>query len=293
MATMTAPTPTDNVRTRRTYTFNRPVGPLVVDVWEAAQPGGASPILLIHGWGGTGSYWEETARKLSATNQVIVPDLPGTGRSQPVTTAQDMFDQVETLAFILDELDLQRVQVVGHSMGGAMALLLTEARPDYIERNILTSLTFFRTLEQERIYRAVMRGFQLTIRFRPDWLASVPGVSNMMARNYFYRIPEDKAALKQGLLDYLQLDGATAMACARNATDPRIKEAGIQAQAPTLLIACRQDKMMPLENVDYTADLIPHCDVRWIEDCGHLPMVEKHDEFMDILYTFLSLGQDA
>jgi len=287
MATMTAPS--QQTRTRSTYTFSRPQGPLVVDVWDAAEPTGASPILLIHGWGGTGSYWEETARKLSATNQVIVPDLPGTGRSQPVKPAQNMFDQVDTLAFILDELELDRVQVVGHSMGGAMSLLLTDIRPTRIERIVLTSLTFFRTVEQERIYRAVMRGFQVSIRFRPDWLAAVPGVSNMMARHYFHQVPADKDVLKQGLLAYLQLDGATAMACARNATDPRIKEAGVNAQAPTLLIACRQDKMMPLENVDYTADLIPNCAVQWIEDCGHLPMVEKHDEYMGILHAFLDL----
>jgi len=290
MATLTSlPRNKAEARTKRTYTLALNIGPVVVDVWEAAEPSGATPILLIHGWGGTGSYWEETARKLSATTRVIVPDLPGTGRSQPVKSSQDMFDQVKTLALILDELQLDRVQVVGHSMGSAMALLLAELKPDRIERVILTSLTFFRTLAQERIYKNVMRGFQVTIRFRPNWLASVPGVSNMMARSYFYRVPEDQAVLKRGLLDYLTLDAATAMACARNATDPRIKEAGMSLQAPTLLVVCREDKMMPLENVTYTADLIPNCEIRWIEQCGHLPMVEKHMEYMTIITDFLVL----
>lgn len=44
----------------------------MVDVWPARAANGSSPILLIHGWGGSGSYWEDTARRLSATTKVIV-----------------------------------------------------------------------------------------------------------------------------------------------------------------------------------------------------------------------------
>ncbi len=46
---------------------------------------------------------------------------------------------------------------------------------------------------------------------------------------------------------------------------------------------------MPLENVDYTAKRIPNCRVRWIDKCGHLPMVEKPAQYMAILNNFLEL----
>ena len=58
---------------------------------------------------------------------------------------------------------------------------------------------------------------------------------------------------------------------------------------PVMLIAPRQDAMMPMENVDFTADVIPNCEVRWIEECGHIPMIEKTDEFLSILSGFLHL----
>ncbi len=274
---------------KQSLTLARHYGPLVVDRWAARRVTQALPILLIHGWGNSGSYWARTAYDLAATTQVIVPDLPGTGRSQPLRQPQDLFDQVATLAAILDELGVERVQVVGHSMGGAMALLLADALPDRVERLVLTSTCFFLSERQKQIYESIMQFTFQVMRFRPRWLADLPGLPQLMATRYFYRVPTDKELLRDGLLDYLQLDLATAVACATNAADPTIPEAGTRLQMPTLLVACRQDQVMPVENVDYTAALIPNCTVRWIDECGHLPMVEKPVEYLEILHSFLQL----
>jgi pimeloyl-ACP methyl ester carboxylesterase len=276
-------------RTRQTYAFERDYGPLVVDVWTASAPSGATPVLLVHGWGGTGSYWRSTAFALSETVDVIVPDLPGTGRSQPVSIARRMHDQVDALRDVLDSLDYERVQVIGHSMGGAMALLLADAEPERVESIVLTSVSFFMTPEQEQVYRKVMQVYRVTMQLRPDWLASMPLLPRMLAHQYFYRVPDNPRLLRQGLQDYLQIDAATAVACADDATDPAIPEAGARVGVPVLLVACRQDRVMPPENVDYTAEIIPQCEVRWIEECGHMPMIEKADEYMGILHGFMTL----
>jgi pimeloyl-ACP methyl ester carboxylesterase len=276
-------------RVKQTFVFDREAGPLFVDRWQGMNSADAAPVLLIHGWGGTGSYWREMAVALSETVPVIVPDLPGTGRSQPVNTAQDIYDQVETLGFLLEAMQLERVQVVGHSMGGAMAVLLTAAHPERVERLVLTAMTFFMTQAQVDLYHRIMGMFRLSMRFRPEWLVDVPGMSRMMATHYFHRIPNNPAVLRQGLRDYLQLERSTALACASNATDDSIRQAGALVDVPTLLIASRQDQMMPLENVDFTAEIIGDCQVRWIEECGHLPMVEKPDEYLSLLRGFLQL----
>ncbi|NJN92581.1 MAG: alpha/beta hydrolase [Anaerolineales bacterium] len=274
---------------KQTVTLNRPQGPLVVDVWPARTPGAVTPVLLIHGWGGTGSYWQSTARSLSQTARVYVPDLPGTGRSQPVWPAQDMFAQVASLNSMLDAFGLDKVQVVGHSMGAAMAVLLADLAPERVERLALTSMCFFLNKQQMELYTSIMSFIQLGMRVRYEWMASLPGLPQMIATRYFYRIPRDKALLRQGFLDYLQLDFDTAVACANNATDPRIEAAGAQIKVPTILIPCRQDQVMPLENVEYSAQRIPDCQVRWIDQCGHLPMVEKPAQYMAILHNFLKL----
>lgn len=281
------------VREWATMTLRRPFGPLVLDVWEprtqAKAAKDAAPVLLIHGWGGTGSYWRETARYLSETVQVIVPDLPGTGRSQPVNWPQNMFNQVDTLVHIVDLLGLERVQVVGHSMGGAMAVLLADARPQQVERLVLTSLCFFMSEAQETLYKTAMGIFKLAMSFRPGWLAQVPIVPQLVASRYFYRVPRDNDLLRQGLRDYLELDGPTAAACADDAPNPSITEAGTRIQVPTLLIACRQDQVMPVQNVDFTLKTIPGSQVRWMDKCGHMPMVEKPQEYFALLHEFLRL----
>lgn len=286
---MSTATTTPPKTRKHTYTFTGKHSPLVVDVWEPTYPSGETPVLLIHGWGGSGSYWRQTAADLSETVRVIVPDLPGTGRSQPVDAPQGMFDQVASIMDVLDLLALDRVQVVGHSMGGGMALLLADEQPERVERIVLTSLTFFMTQQQIRVYRTVMQVFKVTMHFRPSWLVDVPYMTHMMGRQYFYKMPKNQALLREGLMEYLRLDGGTAATCANDATTPRIPEAGGQVQVPVLLVACRHDNMMPIENIDYTADIIPDCDVRWIEDCGHMPMIEKHDEYMLLLREFLRL----
>ena len=289
---------------QRTLTLARPHGPLVVDIWEprsfasAAQPtqDASTPsskdvpaILLIHGWGNAGGYWRSTAQQLAATARVIVPDLPGTGRSLPVAPPQTMFDQVATLVDLLDILAVERVQVVGHSMGGAMALLLADARPAQIERLVLTSTCFFLNEQQQQLYRVIMQVTYLAMRFRPTWLADIPLAARLMATRYFYRVPTDDELLRQGFLDYLTLDLPTAIACADNACDPAIPAAGSRIQVPTLLVACRQDQVMPVDNINYTLQVIPNSQVQWIDQCGHLPMVEKPTEYIAILREFLRL----
>ncbi|NDJ63276.1 MAG: alpha/beta hydrolase [Chloroflexi bacterium] len=286
--TPTAP-PQPQRHSHQTLTYQRPGGPVVVDIWEPETPGAVAPVLLVHGWGGSGSYWRQTAQALAATTRVIVPDLPGTGRSQPVRGPQNMYDQVETLAWLLDALEIDRVQIVGHSMGGAMSVLLSAQRPDQVERLVLTALTFFMTKQQEAIYAQVMGFFKVMMLLRHRSFVHVPGLSQMMAQQYFHRLPDDPAVLREGLMEYLRLDRETALACAGNATDAAIREAGAQVTAPTLLIASRQDQMMPMENVDFTLDIIPDSRVRWIEACGHLPMVEKPDAYLALLRDFLVL----
>lgn len=287
MATIAA-TP-QTTTTKRTLTFQREIGPLVVDAWEAAEPSGAAPIVLVHGWGGTGSYWESTAVQLAATVPVYVPDMPGTGRSQPVTSAQDLDAQVQTLIDLLDLLGLERVQFVGHSMGSAMALLATVAVPERVERLVLTSLAFFMTQAQVRVYRTVMSVFKLTMPLRAPWMQKVPGMSHMMAKRYFHRLPQDKNLLQQGLRDFLELDGPTATACADDAPTEAIPAAGAKLTVPAMLICGRQDQNMPVGNVGYTAQTIPNCVVRWLDDCGHFPMLEHPAQYMTFLREFLEL----
>ncbi|MER5897277.1 alpha/beta hydrolase [Streptomyces sp. NPDC001876] len=95
-----------------------------------------SPVVLLHGLGGSAASWDPTARLLGEEWRVYALDMRGHGESDwPDEYAlEQMRDDV--LGF-LDECDLDRVGVVGHSMGGVVACLLAEEHADRVERLVL------------------------------------------------------------------------------------------------------------------------------------------------------------
>lgn len=267
-------------------------GPLVLDLWEPTRPSGEPPILLVHGWGASSSYWRLAAEALSETRRVLVPDLPGTGRSQPVAKPQGMYEQATSLRRILDALEVERVHVVGHSMGGAMGILLADWEGQRVERLVLTSLCLFTSDAERQFFKVLVRTFRVMMGLRKTPLAALSLFEKMMTSRYFYRIPPQTELVSQLYQDFLRLDGPSAIACAAGAIDPAIDLAAARVQAPTLLLVCRQDRLMPVHNVNFTANQIPRCQVHWMEGSGHLPMLERPSEYVRLLRDFLQ-GPEA
>lgn len=271
----------------QTITLQLDDGPLVADISEPSPRSERPAVLLIHGWGGSGRYWRGTIERLGDRFSFIVPDLPGVGRSMPVRRPHDMFDHVAAIEALLAHLQIERAHIVGHSMGGGIAMLLADRRPALVDRLALTAISLFRNEAERNIFSVAAEVTGLVMLFRAPWMADLPFLVQQMASRYFYRTPDDAALLRAGFLDYLRMDHGTAVASARSAASQAIPDAARRIQAPTLLIAARQDRVMPTENVDYTATVIPGCQVRWIERSGHLPMVEQAEEYAAVLRAFL------
>jgi pimeloyl-ACP methyl ester carboxylesterase len=270
-----------------TITLQLDTGPLVADIYQPRLPAEHSPVLLIHGWGGSGRYWRDTVARLEDRFSLIVPDLPGVGRSLPVRRGRNIFDQVKAIEALLAHLGIARAHVVGHSVGGAIAIVLAATRPDLVDRLVLTSVGLFRNDTERAVFSAVMGLTGVLMLARAPWMADIPFLAQQSARRYFYRIPDDPQLLRAGFIDYLTMDYDTALACARSGVSDAIPAAARHIQAPTLLIAAREDQSMPEANVAYTATVIPRCELRWIARCGHLPMVEKPDEYAAMVREFL------
>lgn len=102
------------------------------------SPGG-EPIILLHGGGTDSSTWEGAAANLSGTWPVYAPDLRGHGKSEwpGEYSLELMRDDVLAL---MDELGLARASFVGHSMGGAVAYLITLDHPERVSRLVLEEM---------------------------------------------------------------------------------------------------------------------------------------------------------
>lgn len=105
---------------------------------ETSGPADAPAILLIHGGGVAGWMWRAQVEVLARDYRVIVPDLPGHGRSasEPYTTQQEV---AEALAAVLEDEGVTDVAVVGFSLGGQLAVQLASSRSDLVSRVVVVS----------------------------------------------------------------------------------------------------------------------------------------------------------
>src|SRR4051795_3176630 len=92
--------------------------------------GGDGPtLILVHGFGGAGSNWDALVPRLDPSRRLIVPDLPGHGRSSPLPAVAGLGAFADRVALLLDREDAWPAVVVGHSMGALVALRLARRRP--------------------------------------------------------------------------------------------------------------------------------------------------------------------
>ncbi len=107
--------------------------------------GQGEPLLLIHGLGGSGTDWAFQVAALEKHFRVIVPDLPGSGRSPPPRDEYTIEGFAEALWSLLDHLGISRANIIGFSMGGAVALEMAACRPSHVPRlGLINSLATYR-----------------------------------------------------------------------------------------------------------------------------------------------------
>jgi pimeloyl-ACP methyl ester carboxylesterase len=94
-------------------------------------------ILLLHGFGAAINWWDNVAPILAADHRVIRVDLIGHGGTAAPAVGYAITRQAQLAAALLDKLDVGHVTVVGHSMGGEVAVALAESSPERINHMIL------------------------------------------------------------------------------------------------------------------------------------------------------------
>ncbi|MCL6510130.1 MAG: alpha/beta fold hydrolase [Anaerolineae bacterium] len=262
---------------------------------KAGQPS-LPPLLLVHGWGGASRYWLRAMDALSDAFHCYAPDLPGFGLSAPLVelngsaathNAHSHRGLADVVAEFLDAMGIARCDVIGHSYGSGVVIALAAMQPQRVKRLILSNFSTFRD-ERERRLIAFMHGVTgLMVKARRLPFARSDGFARMLGSRYFYRLPDDPVVLRQGLEDFMQMDARTANLTVKESLGWETPHDLARLQMPVLLIHCRDDQIMPPRNADYTAGLAPHGQLIWIDECGHLPMIEKTAEFVRIVKGFL------
>ncbi|MEV1155835.1 alpha/beta hydrolase [Micromonospora chokoriensis] len=249
--------------------------------------GGSGPaVLMLHGSGpgttGSGA-WATTAQALGATWHLVAPDQAGFGRTPvPAGSRGGLRLWTEQAAGLMDALGIEHYAVVGHSMGGAVALALAAARPQQVTRVVAVS-----TMGAP--------GAPLSAELDAIWGAPAGPLG---ARDMLSRLVLDQALVTDAAVDAraaAMRAGAAAYASlfppprARWVDDLTLSAQTLAAvSAPVLLVHGAEDRVTPLETT--AQPLLEHLtDVRLhvLDRCGHVPATEHPHEFRQLLSSFL------
>jgi pimeloyl-ACP methyl ester carboxylesterase len=224
-----------------------------------SRPEGASStvVVLVHGVGGSHLYWPRELRRLPQAT-VLALDLPGHGRSDG-PGCETIEGYRDALVGFLDGAATHRVVIVGHSMGGAVALLAALTHP-------------------QRVAGLVLIGTGARLRGGPSVLerlnSNSKNVINSILRSAWAEsTPEELTRLARQPLDEVspQVIHADLRACRRFDVVGRLNEIG----APTLVICGQEDHMTPPEYSRQLAENIPGARLLVIENGGHMVALEQ------------------
>jgi pimeloyl-ACP methyl ester carboxylesterase len=226
-------------------------------------------LVLLHGAGGSRLNWPAELRRLPGTT-VYTLDLPGHGRSSG--RGRDTIEgYAEDVAAFLDAAGIERAVLMGHSMGGAVALTLALERADRVAGLVLVA-TGARLRVAPAILERVPSGFEaaLDIVTRYAWSPGTPPALIELGRQ----------RLREASPDVLLGD---LVACDRFDVMERLKEIDI----PTLVVTGSADQLTPVKYARFLAEHIAGACLATIEGAGHMVMLEQPDEVAEAVRGFL------
>jgi pimeloyl-ACP methyl ester carboxylesterase len=251
--------------------------------------GQGPPLVLVHGLGGAASNWTELAPLLTASHTLLVPDLPGHGRSTALPAVSGLEPFADRVALVAEREGMLPAPVVGHSLGGMVVLRLALRRPQDIEAVVLAGaagLSIGNVWGRQllSIFTAVRPG-RLAARYR-SYIAR----SSLLRRLVFGFVSvADPVGLTdqavEGFLagQLLHTDVDSAWQALRR-DDPRQELERVRC--PVLVLWGAEDVQLPLDDAfEYTRRL--RARLRVIPGCGHLLIGERPEACADAIESFL------
>ncbi len=248
-----------------------------VRVFEA---GSGEPLLFLHGAGG---LFPENPflDKLAERFHVFAPEWPGYGESTEEDRIEDMLDFTLHGWDVADTLGLERPALMGHSMGGMIAAEMACIEPGRPRRLALVCPAGL-WIEEHPIPDL----FSMLPHELPEILAHDPAVAMKLLAAGGVPDFNDMEVLKQFLIVNARQLG-TAGKILFPIPNRRLSKRLYRLRVPTQILWGRSDKLIIPAYADRWKELVPHAELTWIEEAGHLLPYEQCDAFVDAAGSFL------
>jgi pimeloyl-ACP methyl ester carboxylesterase len=233
--------------------------------------GSGEPIVFIHGVGGSSQYWYYQREYLKNFMKVVLVDLPGHGQTagEACKTIEDARDAVRDTII---GMGIREAYIVGHSMGGGIAMSLALANPELVKGLILIC-TGAKLKVLPEILDKILQDKEATVR--------------MIMMDYAF---SNKASLKMkenGFKDMMKSSAETIYqgfsACNQFSAMGSLEKIALS----TLIIAGKDDLLTPPSYSEYLHREIKGSELVIVEDAGHMVMIEQPDAVNRAIETFI------
>lgn len=265
---------------------------------NVVELGEGPAVLFVHGLSGSWQNWLENLPDLARDHRVIALDLPGFGASAMPREPISMAGYARLLVELLDALGVERVAVVGNSMGGLVSLELALLAPGRVERLVLVSPAGISAEGRigDRLLAAMRRAERLITGYNVFWAERADRVSRRAGmRRQLLRASATHADLLPPALasEQLKVSGAPGFLDAVAAiVATSIRDRLAQVSCPTLLVWGTRDQLVPVRDAASFEKRLPEARVILYDDTGHVAMLERPERFNADLRAFLD-GRDG
>jgi pimeloyl-ACP methyl ester carboxylesterase len=263
--------------------------------------GQGPPVVLIHGVAGRAAQWDQIVELLAAGHMVVAPDLLGHGESAKPRGDYSLGAHASGIRDLLVGLNIERASVVGHSLGGGIAMQFAYQFPERCERLVLVSSGGLGEEVHPLLRAATLPGseFVLPLLAHPrvlDVASLVPRALGWMG----LRTRPDLTEMARG---YQSLSNAEARSAfihtLRGVIDPmgqRINASDrlyLASKMPSLIIWGRRDRIIPFEHAQPTHEGMPNSRLELFDTAGHFPQLDDPPRFARTLEDFFSETEPA
>jgi len=243
---------------------------------------GDSVVLLLHGFGGDLDNWMFNLDSLAEKHRVLALDLPGHGQSVKTNVDPSLSGMATFVRKFLDGLSVSSVHVVGHSMGGAIAMQLASDSPETVKSlGLICSAGLGPDINSDYLRGFVEAQSQQELKLVLQQLFADESLVNLQLVN--------------DLLNYKRIDGVEATL---NALSETLISAGehtfltdniVASGIPVLVIWGKQDRIIPVSHAqNYSAAGGSCVEVEIFDSAGHMVQMEKAHDVNRSLLNFLA-----
>jgi pimeloyl-ACP methyl ester carboxylesterase len=270
-------------------------------VMEGPEAGDAPVLLLLHGLGCDHTTWQPVIRTLARRYTVIAPDLLGHGRSDKPRGDYSVGGYANAMRDLLTVLGIDKVTVVGHSLGGGVAMQFAYQFPERTERMVLVAPGGMGPEVTLALRAITLPGFHTVMglatlpvirQATSTWLRALAASGISRARDLdevaeivtSFRDPKARSAIRQVVSAVIDWRGQIVSMADR---------AYLTEAMPMCVIWGDGDAVIPVRHAGNAAEMAPGATVEVIPNAGHFPHKDHPQRFVKVLNDFVRTTQPA